>query len=95
MTLKFENQGPLNDWPSVTRADGTLLARFYGPDAEGQARKMVDLDDRSGEDTAHREMRALSERDAMLALVRQIAAGAPARDAWITQARAILKDMGE
>jgi hypothetical protein len=29
--------GPLNDWPQVEDADGTLIARIYGPNARSNA----------------------------------------------------------
>lgn len=40
----LEMQGVLKDWPSVVDADGTLLARTYGPNAEAVARKMAAAD---------------------------------------------------
>lgn len=42
---QFEMQGPLKDWPSVVRADGTLLARTYGPLAEDAARIIASAPD--------------------------------------------------
>lgn len=38
-------QGPLRDWPSVIDENGRLIARAYGPDAAGVARKMAAADD--------------------------------------------------
>lgn len=43
MTWKFENQGPLKDWPSVIDASGQLIARTYGPNAEEHARQITEL----------------------------------------------------
>ena len=40
----LEMQGVLKDWPSVVDADGTLLARTYGPNAEAVALKMAAAD---------------------------------------------------
>ncbi len=37
----FQMQGVLKDWPSVVDGNGKLIARTYGADADGVARKMA------------------------------------------------------